>query len=77
MHQINPENLKEVKGGQEQIGEGVFGKCFKKMYQGKIVATKYFKPHTKVTDVEHEAEMIMGFDHPGNLCTYMYLYTYM
>jgi hypothetical protein len=28
------------------------------MYRGQMVATKYFKPHTKVTDVEHEVEMI-------------------
>jgi hypothetical protein len=58
MHQINPEDLKEVKGGQEQIDESVFDKCIKKMYRGQMVATKYFKPHTKVTDVEHEVEMI-------------------
>lgn len=69
MHQINPENLKDVKEGQEQLGEGVFGQCMKKMYRGQIVATKYFKPHTKVADVEREAKLIMGFDHPGNLCT--------
>ena len=31
---------------------------------GQIVAVK---SHARVADVEHEAKMIMGFDHPGTV----------
>ena len=65
MHHIKPESLDDVKYEQKKIGEGVFGKCRKKIYRGQIVAVKYFKSHARVVDVEHEAKM-MSFDHPGN-----------
>ena len=66
MHHIKPDSLDDVTDGQKRIGEGVFGKCQKKIYRGQIVAVKYFKSHARVADIEHEAKMIMSFDHPGN-----------
>ena len=66
MHQIQPDSLEVVEDNKTKIGEGVFGKCKKKMYRGQIVAVKYFKSHARSSDVEHEAKMIMKFDHPGN-----------
>ena len=41
MHQIQPDSLEVVEDNKTKIGEGVFGKCKKKMYRGQIVAVKY------------------------------------
>jgi hypothetical protein len=65
MHQIQPHSLGDVEDRKTKIGEGVFGKCKKKIYRGQIVAVKYFKSHSRYSDVEREAKMIMRFDHPG------------
>jgi hypothetical protein len=66
MHQIQPDSLGDVEDTKIKIDEGVFGKCKKKMYRGQAVAVKYFKAHAKSSVLEHEAKMIMRFDHPGN-----------
>ena len=69
MHQIQPDSLGDVEDTKIKIGEGVFGKCKKQMYRGQAVAVKYFKANAKSSVVEHEAKMIMRFDHPGNFET--------
>ena len=73
MHQISPDNIKDIEIGQENLGEGTFGKCSKKIYRGQIVAVKYFKSYSQVADIEHESKMIMAFDHPGKN-VYLYFY---
>jgi hypothetical protein len=47
MHQIQPHSLGDVEDRKTKIGEGVFGKCKKKIYRGQIVAVKYFKSHSR------------------------------
>ena len=64
---INRTNLSNEKcETQSFLGKGAFGSCTKMKYKGIEVAVKSYGNNVRRSDVEHEANVINLFDHPGN-----------
>lgn len=73
IHRIARDSIKDL-SKEEKLGEGAFGSCWKKKYRDHVVAVKYFTSHTRKADIEHEARMINGFDHPGNYISLLLIF---